>query len=199
MAHYIAELIDDVKKSDDDQRSTKMKACSEAILRLWKYRHELPHGKRPFESLEPILKVLTDLEPENSTPRYFRTTIAAANAEHDKEDETRWLKFASQIDNSAKTLIGYCLAQAARSARNQTARWVALAEEAGVSVDGERSILNGITDIEKLFKIASLEDDSKVELEDLIVRLESYSKESVAIVDILLQQISSLDHCDNED
>jgi hypothetical protein len=48
MAHYIAELIQDAEKASAEERPAKMRACCDAIFNLWKHRHTLPNGKRPF-------------------------------------------------------------------------------------------------------------------------------------------------------
>ena len=73
MAHYIAELIGEAKTAKIEDRPAKLAKCADAILKLWDHRHQLADGKRPFEDLEPIMRALASLDPEDNTPRYFRT------------------------------------------------------------------------------------------------------------------------------
>src|SRR5262249_1554821 len=65
MAHYVAELMHGVESAQGEDRLAKMRVCGDAILNLWRHRHELPSGKRPFEEMEPILRALESLDPDN--------------------------------------------------------------------------------------------------------------------------------------
>src|ERR1700719_935454 len=58
MAHYIAELVDQVKTATGDERAVAEQRCFDAILSLWKHRSELPNGKRPFADLEPVMRAM---------------------------------------------------------------------------------------------------------------------------------------------
>lgn len=188
MAHYIAELIRDVEKANDEERPAKMRACREAILSLWKHRHELP-GKRPFEELEPILRALESLDPDDSTPRYFRSAKAAAE-EADEKDETRsWLKLIDGLDYSARMLIRYCLTQAAQTALDKSVEWVALAEAAGLDEGVEFLVTRVIVDENNLLKASNADDEARERLEDRIDRLEAFTKMATALTSELRQQI----------
>ena len=71
MAHYIANLVTKTEKSAGDEKSVTERECFAAILALWKQRSELPDGSRPFEVLEPVMRAIESLDPENDIPRYF--------------------------------------------------------------------------------------------------------------------------------
>ena len=109
MAHYIAEKIEDAETATDESRDRKMSECSDAILKLWAHRSGLPNGKRPFEDLEPILRVLKSFDTDDTTSRYFRQVKLAAKENDEDESTTRWLGIASKLDDAAKILIRYCL------------------------------------------------------------------------------------------
>lgn len=40
------------------------------------HRAAFPNGKRPFEDLEPVMRAIESLDPEDDTPRYFRSARA---------------------------------------------------------------------------------------------------------------------------
>src|SRR6266849_5134822 len=64
MAHYIAGKVRDVEATTGEDHAQKMSECSDAILKLWAHRSELPNGKRPFEGFEPIFRALQSLDPD---------------------------------------------------------------------------------------------------------------------------------------
>jgi hypothetical protein len=73
MAHYIAELIVKVEAARSEERDKLSSCCAAAILDLWRHRSVLPNGKRPFEEIEPILRAIQSLDPEDDIPRYWRS------------------------------------------------------------------------------------------------------------------------------
>jgi len=95
------------------------------------HRNELPSGKRPFEALEPVIRAIESLDPNDNTPRYFRSAHPTRSEGKEKSEQDTWLELIAGIDYSAKLLIGYCLAQASSVALDKSADWVKLAEEAG--------------------------------------------------------------------
>lgn len=189
MAHYIAELIQDAEKSNLEERPAKMQACSEVILSLWKHQHELPNGKRPFEELEPILRTLESLDPDDDTPRYFRS-VRAASDDADESDETKiWLKLIDELDYSARMLILYCLSRAAQTALDKSAEWVVVAEVAGVADSIEFPVVRVILDESNLLKELNSDEITRKRLEDRIDRLENFTKKAIALTSELRQQL----------
>src|SRR5680860_1410314 len=79
MAHYIAELILDAETAASEERIKKKLRCAKAILEFWKHRRDFPDGKRPFEDVEQILRILESLDPKCDTPRYFSHLRTGAN------------------------------------------------------------------------------------------------------------------------
>jgi hypothetical protein len=131
MVHYVAELMQAAETAEPEARQELMGQCCAVIFDLWQHRSVLPNGKRPFENIEPILRALESLDPENEVPRYFRS-LRPDKIEGEQEPETwQWLELADSLDSSAKLLIQHCLAQAAEHALNRSREWVKQAAEAG--------------------------------------------------------------------
>lgn len=133
MAHHVADLITRVEKATGDEKNAAERECFATILDLWKHQSELPDGKRPFEELEPVFRAIESLDPENDTPRYYRSARPPKEEAADTSEQGRWLELADGFDYSAKVLIGYCLAEAANAALNKSKEWVKLAE----AIDGD--------------------------------------------------------------
>ncbi len=189
MAHYIAELIQNVEKASSEERPAKMRACCDAILNLWKHRHTLSDGKRPFEELEPLLKILESIDPEDDTPRYFREVRSVTSAAGKNDEVEKWLKLIDGLDYSAKVLIRYCLTQAARNSINKSVEWVALAEAAGADEGIEFPIINMIFDEADMLKDSDSGVEARERIEDRIKRLEEFAKMAMAVVSDLRQEV----------
>lgn len=190
MAHYIAEIIQDAEKASAEERPAKMRACCDAILNLWKHRHTLLSGKRPFEELKPLLRTLESLDPEDDTPRYFRSVRAVADDVEENDETKSWLKLIDGLDYSAKILIRYCLTQAAQTAFNKSVEWVALAEAAGADESAEVLLVNMILEENDLLKASDPGERETKRIEDRIDRLEEFAKMAMEVVSEQRQEIS---------
>ena len=191
MAHSIAELIHDAEASGAKDRPAKLAMCSDAILALWKHRHELPSGKRPFEDLGPIMRTLESLDPDDTTPRYFRAQKTAADEEQDVEI-ANWLKLANRLDYSARLLIGYCLTRAAGAAVDKSKEWVALAEKADADVGLEHLVVRFISNAKDQFDSTELNDIAREGIEERVKRLTEFKKMAAALASDLRKQLKQL-------
>ena len=176
MAHYIAELIEDVESTNAGDRPGKLAKCADAILVLWKHRHHLQDGKRPFEDLEPIMRTLASLDPEDDTPRYFRTVRGAIDITEEDNPTRKWLELADGLDYSAKVLIRYCLMQASQGALNSSKEWIKLAEAAGLEDEIEFPVIRFVAKESKLSKVDEAHETERKQLEDRISRLVGFKK-----------------------
>lgn len=188
MAHYIAELIYDAENATPEEKPSRMRDCSEAILNLWRHRHELPDGSRPFEALEPALRSLEKLDPDNDSPRFFSGIRDAGDVIQDTESQS-WLKAIDGLDYSARLLIRYCLTRAAESALEESPEWAALAEEAGADEDTELSIVRIIYNEHNLEAKPNPSAEEQKQLEDRLSRLKGFLQMAEALASDLEQRI----------
>lgn len=136
MAHHIAELIYDAENTTDETvRIAKQLEIRDSIWGFWANRYELPFGNKPFKELEPILRALESLDPENLRPRYFFPYPGLTDREKESSETQKWLKMAESIDSTSKILIDYCLSLAAKNSIDKSQEWVELAQEAGLDDD----------------------------------------------------------------
>ena len=146
MAHYIAELIEVETSAAVEERPSARKLCFDAILSLWDHRTRLPDGKRPFETLEPVMRAVESLDPEGSRPRYFGQVLAAVAEDGEEGDALSLLQLVDLLDSTAKSLIAHTLGEAARSAAVQSRKWVALAEQAELNPGSEAIVVRFLSD-----------------------------------------------------
>lgn len=188
MAHYIAELIQDAENASAEERPVKMQVCNEAILNLWRHLHELPDGKRPFEEHEPILRALESLDPDDDTPRYYRSARSAAEEEKEDSAAKSWLQLIDGLDYSARLLIRYCFTRAAQTL-DKAAEWVALAEAAGADDEIEFPIIRVVVAENNLLTKSDPDEIEKEQLQDRINRLEGFIEMANALAFELRQRI----------
>ena len=175
MAHYIAEKMENVEAATGEARDRKMSECSDAILKLWAHRSELPNGKRPFEEFEPIFRVLQSLDPDDTTPRYFRQVGSTVDQDDENNLTAQWLSVASELDDTAKILIRYCLAIAAREAVDKSREWIALAEAISEEKNFDIRIVRSITDDADALDSENPDDSEREKIEDMLKRLEAFT------------------------
>jgi hypothetical protein len=189
MAHYIAELIQDAEKAGPEERPAKMRACYDAIINLWEHRYTLTDGKRPFEELEPLLRTLKSLDPEDDAPRYFRSVRSVAD-DADENDETKsLLRLIDHLDHSARILIRFCLTLAAQSALDQSMEWVSLAQAAGVDEGPEFPLVQAIFEEDRMLKTSDPSEEEKKCIEDRTNRLESFARVAMEVASDLRKKV----------
>lgn len=131
----------------------------------------LSNGKRPFEEIEPLLRTLESLDPEDDTPRYFRSVRAIVDDSEENNETKIWLKFINNLDYSAKVLIGYCLTQAAQNVLHKSVEWVTLAKAVGVDEGIEFPLIDLIIDEDSMLKESDPGEKIRKCIEDRIERL----------------------------
>ena len=115
MAHYVAELIDGAANAPPNERRAAGRECFETIMELWDHRAALPDGRRPFEKLEPVMRALESLDPNDDTPRYFGPAKRAMGS-GDESAAQSVLEFVNSVDDAARVTIAYALVEPAQEA-----------------------------------------------------------------------------------
>ncbi|OCA71937.1 hypothetical protein BBI01_07205 [Chryseobacterium artocarpi] len=121
MAHYLAEKISYAEESIGMDKDKAEKECFEIILSLWKNRHTLPRGRRPFYNFESIIDTLNQLSPDNEEPYFYTAmqrdeTTEFATEHFDYKSVEDWLNIVKEIDKTARIWIEYSLKRAASKA-----------------------------------------------------------------------------------
>lgn len=192
MAHYIADLIVKVESAIGEERRLAEKNCFDAILALWSHRAVLPNGKRPFEQLEPIILAIESLNPDDDTPRYFRSARPWAGDKRDESEAEAWLRMVDGLNYSAKVLIRYCLTEAARGAVDKSEEWVKLAEAVGADDGVPGLVIRFVSSAPDLDEKPVVDEVARGELEGRLRRLECFTQLSEGVASQWRQQLQSL-------
>jgi hypothetical protein len=192
MAHYIADLIAKAEGATGQEKHVAERKCFDAILALWKHRAELPNGKRPCEHLEPVIRAIESLDPDDYTPRYFRSARPQHGQGEEESETDRWLDMVSGLDYSARILIGYCLAEAARAAIDKSEEWVKLAEAAGAGDSAPAIVISFISSNVDLGNEPDPNAEVRRRLQDRVGRLEGFIELAEAVADALRARLEAL-------
>lgn len=185
MCNYIAEKILLAEQTNDD--SVKQE-CFDTILKLWDRKSSFPEGTRPFEDIEPILKVLISLNPHSQTYRYLSNPFDQFASAKDDSELNNWLKTTESLDKTARILISFCIDQAIKeSVDEDTKQWI---DELAQHVEGAvspviRIIYPNNEEVERQDKIKSLKSK--------IILLEEFQSLSEMAIDNLEAEISALE------
>lgn len=190
MAHYLAELIAKCEAGEGNREAKR--ECFDVILALWRHRSELPNGMRPFEDLEPIIRAVASLDPDDCTPRYFRQARPPKDANKKETEAESWLNLVDGLDCSAKLLIRYCLAQAAKSAVDKSGHWVKIAEAAGIDDGSSEFIVRFFTQDDQLCEESSQYARTRQKIEGRLKRLESFVDMASSLKSDLRAQLEAM-------
>lgn len=194
MAHHIAELIADAEVANPTESQAKAEKCFAAILDLWKHRWDLPKGKRPFERLGPVFKILESLDLETrNTFRYELLDDLLRNGGPESGADNDWLDTAKAIDYSARLLIRYCVAMATEGPMENAEEWAKLATAAGLEDDLDLIIIRFISDERDLLKGTSTDALIRKHLEDRLRRLDEFTQLSTRLRSELRDRLNVLD------
>ncbi len=133
MIHHIADLITQAETAQGDDAQKARQACMEAILLLWKHRNSMANGSRPFEEIESAVAVLAAIHPDKAQPFYFTKVLRnISSAQGAKNHAVDWSTAILALDDAAKLLIRYCLAQIINVATDDgLGEWLKMAQDIG--------------------------------------------------------------------
>jgi hypothetical protein len=96
------------------------------------------------------------------------------------------------LDYSAKVLIGYCLAQAARAAADKSKEWVKLAEAAGADDGASEIVIRFVSSAADLDEEPDIDAQARRQLEGRLSRLEGFTQLVEGLASQWRQQLQSL-------
>ncbi len=140
MAHALAERIHDAENAPSEGAAAAQSSCAELVFQLWERRFSLPSQLCPLKKLEPLLRTLDSLDASNGPRfRFMQEPPADVKVEEGVEQA---LNLAVKLDDAARILVQYFLAQAAEEASEETQPWIQSAVDAGADVTLEVRIVS---------------------------------------------------------
>lgn len=191
MASYIAERMEAIEFAQGKEKASMQRSCFEAILLLWEHRANFSDSVRPFQNLEPILRTLKSIDPNNTEYYFFRNKNQ--DDRHPGEID-QMMSLIKKLDSAARSVIHFFLQEAASKACDrETQDWLNAIDGTARSV--EVSILRKLVsdlDEEEDETDQKRNDERKTELIQNIDRLaafEAVSKETRASLEAELETL----------
>lgn len=122
MAHYIAELICSIEKTDSEGDKQRLKSeCADMILKLWKHIGCDPKGLEPFKKYEILLSKLERVTSSN----FFEQALLPSPDEIDSatEKEQKWISIVSVLNESFNKLVSFCVESAIKEIDKPKINW----------------------------------------------------------------------------
>ena len=156
------------------------------------HRSALPNGKQPFEGFEPIFRAIESLDPNNTTPRFFRHIREIAGKDDEDNQSKKWLEIASELDYTARILIRYCIAVAAQEATDKSREWLTLAEAVANTKDIDIACVRFIFEDVDTMNSENSDNKEKREIEDLLTRLDGFTHFANELSSYLRQRLTQV-------
>ena len=192
MAHYVAELIDGAANGPPDERGAARRECFETILKLWDHRAALPDGRRPFEKLEPVMRALESLDPNDDGPRYFGPARRAMGSGDESAAMQSVRDFVNSVDEAARITIVHALVEAARPALEECKELATVAEKAAVDTGPAGIVVSFISKKTGQEQESERAESERWELAERIERLELFGKLAAGVSDDLRERLDAL-------
>lgn len=168
MSHYLSELLIDAQSAEGDLKIVAEDRCFNAILQLWEHVNDFPKAMRPMESIDPFIRTLKAINPENEKPFYHAEYFADIEDKNSPSLPNLWLNLAKEIDCSARILIEMCLRSSANEIIEEEKEYFAMSDMLEIDKPNMKIIRFVLQDSE-----VSDVDEKKTDMKERIERLES--------------------------
>jgi len=100
MAHYLAELIENINNSESDvEKKLLQKECCDIILKVWAQKEDLPIRK-PMDNLKPVIEILQVLN-EKKEIRILPSWLEYKAFPRDNQ----WAYFVDLVKNNSEQIF----------------------------------------------------------------------------------------------
>ena len=146
MAHYLAELINNIDKCESKEEKIKFqKECCNIILEIWQKRERVPIEK-PTDRLKPIIDVISLLK-KNEHPFISHRFFDKKNGL--KHSNSSWLSFLEIIRNNSERIYRKSLiAMISEELLEKDKEWIK--EHSSFLSDDEKSVIEYLDSIREI-------------------------------------------------
>lgn len=188
LAHYIAEKMTDANAANGETRASAQRDCFESILLLWEHQRSFPDQIRPFKSFDPIFSALAHIDPNKSSPSFFRNENSDIKPPEEIEE---LIEVITSLDSAARAIISFFVRESiSQATKKSTLEWLD-AIKGVVKSDEVTLILKFISELEgdDMDKKSKRSD----ELAENIKRLEAFESISKDIRVTLKAELEKLE------
>jgi hypothetical protein len=149
LAHDIADKMLAARRARGPLKDKLDVELRELILGLWKHRASLRVPMPPLESYDPVIRALESLDPLRPHSRFYPSFVQVVSGQAESAATKTWLDSAASIDSAARTLIRFCLLEAAASVPHKAKEWLKLASRVMQNDDAEVQVVLLLTEEQK--------------------------------------------------
>jgi hypothetical protein len=149
IAHHLAEKLLAHKRASGPAKAALEAELVDTVLKFWKHRAYFPHGTKPFEGYEAVLRALESFDPKPDNGRYFFYPAADELQKDATPPSQAWIDTAKTIDRGARAMINLCFQQAARASEQPDSTWLSAANVLAEEADRDVIVIRYLTALEK--------------------------------------------------
>jgi hypothetical protein len=183
MAHHLAEKLKKVRAARGTEKALLEADLFSTILKFWKHRAHFPRGQAPFEKFDAVFRALESLDPDQERGRFYRFDFPQPTKTEPEGQTQKWISTARNIDELARSLVTFCIANAAHAAGDLNETWLNAAKILPAQDEFEIKVV--FVTKETIEKFASPALDVNKIQRDQLVKLQSRLKrfsESAALI-----------------
>lgn len=128
MAHHLAEKLKKVRTARGAEKAPLEADLFDTILKFWKHRAHFPRGHAPFEKFDAVFRALESLDPEQERGRFYRFDFPQPSKTPPESQTQKWISIARNLDELARSLVTFCIANAAHTAGDLDETWLKAAK-----------------------------------------------------------------------
>jgi len=175
MAHHLAEKLKNVRAARGAERAPLEADLFETILKFWKHRAHFPRGQAPFEKFDAVFRALESLDPDQERGRFYRFDFPQPTKTQPESQTQKWISTAKNLDELARSLVTFCIANAAHTAGDLDETWLNAAKVLPAQDEVEIKVVFVTKDTVEKFASPTL-DVNKIQ-RDQLVKLQSHLKQ----------------------
>jgi hypothetical protein len=172
MAHHLAEKLKNVRAARGAEKAPLEADLFGTILKFWKHRAHFPRGQAPFEKFDAVFRALESLDPDQKRGRFYHFDFPHPTKTQPESQTQKWISAARNLDESARSLITFCIANAAHTAGDLDETWLNAAKVLPAQDEVEIKVVFVTKETIKKFASSTL-DVSKIQ-RDQLVKLQSH-------------------------
>jgi hypothetical protein len=124
MAHHLAEKLKKVRAARGAEKAPLEADLFNTILKFWKHRAHFPRGHAPFEKFDAVFRALESLDPDQERGRFYRFDFPQPAKTELGSETQEWISTARNLDELARSLVTFCIANAAHAAGGLDETWL---------------------------------------------------------------------------
>jgi hypothetical protein len=147
ISHHVSELIVRADTASGADKVAAEREAADAIFKLWARRRDLPTGRQPLESFEPVFTALRRLSQSSSPWSFYRFFQEGEEPTDGETAGEPLLAAALNFEEQVRDVVAAAVIVAAQEAADREADWLKVSQH--LAEDQERKSLRLLSSLQR--------------------------------------------------